>query len=103
VIRRYEHEKPGDLVTGTEANRRPSYAYLHNAVDDHSRFAYTEILDGEKKETAAGFWERANAAFNAGGITVSRVLTDNGSCSVAESRVISNAAVTALQPTAPFP
>lgn len=108
VIRRYEHEKPGDLVhvdikklgripdggghrvagraagnrnkTGTDANRRPGYAYLHNAVDDHSRFAYTEILADEKKETAAGFWERANAAFNAAGITVRRVLTDNGSC-----------------------
>lgn len=45
-----------------------------------SRFAYTEILDDEKKETAAGFWERANQAFNAAGITVKRILTDNGSC-----------------------
>jgi transposase InsO family protein len=108
VIRRYEHEKPGDMIhvdikklgripdggghrvtgraagkrnkTGTAANRRPGYAYLHNAVDDHSRFAYTEILEDEKKETAAGFWERANEAFNAAGITVKRVLTDNGSC-----------------------
>lgn len=108
VIRRYEHEKPGDLIhvdikklgripdggghrvmdraagkrnkTGTAANRRPGYAYLHNAVDDHSRFAYTEILEDEKKETAAGFWERANEAFNAAGIIVKRVLTDNGSC-----------------------
>ena len=108
VVRRYEHEKPGDMIhvdikklgripgggghrvmdraagnrnkTGTEANRRPGYAYLHNAVDDHSRFAYTEILDDEKKETAAGFWERANEAFNAIGISVQRVLTDNGSC-----------------------
>ena len=108
VIRRYEHEKPGDMIhvdikklgripdggghrvmdreagnrnkTGTAANRRPGYAYLHNAVDDHSRFAYTEILEDEKKETAAGFWERANEAFNAVGITVRRVLTDNGSC-----------------------
>ncbi|NKR10613.1 MULTISPECIES: IS481 family transposase [unclassified Paenarthrobacter] len=108
VIRRYEHEKPGDLVhvdikklgripdggghrvmdraagkknkTGSPSNRRPGYAYLHNAVDDHSRFAYTEILADEKKETAAGFWERANEAFNAAGITVKRVLTDNGSC-----------------------
>jgi transposase InsO family protein len=49
-------------------------------VDDHSRFAYTEILDDEKNETAAGFWERPNEAFNAAGITVKRVLTDNGSC-----------------------
>lgn len=66
--------------TGTAANRRPGYAYLHNAVDDHSRFAYTEILEDEKKETAAGFWKRANEALNAAGITVKRVLTDNGSC-----------------------
>ena len=58
----------------------PGYAYLHNAVDDHSRLAYTEILADEKKETAAGFWERANAFFESCGITVKRVLTDNGSC-----------------------
>lgn len=108
VIRRYEHDAPGDLVhvdikklgripdggghkvlgkaagnrnkTRTEVNRRPGYAYLHNAVDDHSRLAYTEILGDEKKETAAGFWERANNYFNQSGITVQRVLTDNGSC-----------------------
>jgi transposase InsO family protein len=108
VVRRYEHEKPGDLVhvdikklgripdggghrtlgraagkqnkTGTAANRRPGYAFLHNAVDDHSRLAYTEILDDEKKETAAGFWERANTYFESCGIIVKRVLTDNGSC-----------------------
>ena len=108
VIRRYEHEKPGDLVhvdikklgripdggghrslgraagkrnkTGTAANRRPGYAFLHNAVDDHSRLAYTEILPDEKKETAAGFWERANAYFESCGVVVKRVLTDNGSC-----------------------
>jgi transposase InsO family protein len=108
VIRRYEHQSPGDLVhvdikklgripeggghrsigraagnrnkTGATANRRPGYAFLHNAVDDHSRLAYTEILTDEKKETAAGFWERANAYFESCGITVKRVLTDNGSC-----------------------
>ncbi|MFJ6376153.1 IS481 family transposase [Pseudarthrobacter oxydans] len=108
VIRRYEHHSPGDLIhvdikklgripdggghrsvgrtagnrnkTGTAANRRPGYAFLHNAVDDHSRLAYTEILTDEKKDTAAGFWERANAYFKSHGITVKRVLTDNGSC-----------------------
>ena len=108
VIRRYEHHSPGDLVhvdikklgripdggghrsvgrsvgnrnkTGTAANRRPGYSFLHNAVDDHSRLAYTEILPDEKKDTAAGFWARANAYFESHGITVKRVLTDNGSC-----------------------
>jgi hypothetical protein len=107
-IRRYEHDRPGELVhvdikkqgripnggghkvlgkaagtrnkTGTEANRRPGYMFIHNAVDDHSRLAYTELLEDEKKETAAGFWARANAYFESCGITVERVLTDNGSC-----------------------
>lgn len=49
-------------------------------MDDHSRLAYTEILKDEKKETAAGFWERANAYFASLGITVRQVLTDNGAC-----------------------
>lgn len=56
------------------------YAYLHNAVDDHSRLAYTEILPDETKQSAAAFWQRAQAFFSNHGITVARVLTDNGSC-----------------------
>ncbi|MFC6145343.1 IS481 family transposase [Corynebacterium nasicanis] len=56
------------------------YSYLHHAVDDHSRVVYSEILDDEKKETAAGFWARARAYFDSLGITVKRVMTDNGSC-----------------------
>src|SRR5689334_17839702 len=56
------------------------YGYLHNAVDDHSRLAYTEILPDETKESAVAFWQRAHAFFTTAGITVTRVLTDNGSC-----------------------
>ncbi|RCG16209.1 IS481 family transposase [Sphaerisporangium album] len=56
------------------------YGYLHNAVDDHSRLAYTEILPDETKETAAAFWQRAQAYFTECGITAQRVPTDNGSC-----------------------
>jgi transposase InsO family protein len=56
------------------------YSYLHNAVDDHSRLAYTEILADETKETAVAFWQRAQSFFHANGITIERVLTDNGSC-----------------------
>lgn len=101
--RRYEHCAPGDLVHvdikklaripdggghrshGRRAGRkikkqaRPGYAFLHNAVDDHSRLAYSEILADETKETTAGFWLRAHAYFSSCGITVTRVLTDNGS------------------------
>lgn len=101
---RYEHEAPGDLVhvdikklgripdggghrvlgraqgTKRKKRQRPGYAYLHHAVDDHSRLAYSEILDDERKETAAGFWTRAHTFFIEHGIVVKRVLTDNGSC-----------------------
>lgn len=60
---------------------RAGYVYLHSAVDDHSRLAYTEELPDEKGATAAGFWARAVAFFAAHGITtIRRVLTDNGSC-----------------------
>jgi transposase InsO family protein len=55
------------------------YGYLHTAIDDHSRLAYTEILPDERKHTAAAFWQRAQAFFTDAGITVRRVLTDNGS------------------------
>jgi transposase InsO family protein len=56
------------------------YAYLHTALDDHSRLAYTEILSDERKETAAAFWTRAQQFFTTHGITVRRVITDNGAC-----------------------
>ena len=56
------------------------YHYLHTAIDGHSRLAYTEILADERKDTAAAFWTRANAWFSGNGITVRKVLTDNGSC-----------------------
>jgi transposase InsO family protein len=59
---------------------RPGYAFLHHAVDDNSRLAYSEILADEKKEAAAAFWTRARTFFADHGITVLRVLTDNGSC-----------------------
>ncbi|WP_030596063.1 IS481 family transposase, partial [Streptomyces anulatus] len=102
VIRRYEHAAPGDLVhvdikkignipdggghkaVGRQAGRKnragAGMSFLHNAVDDHSRLAYSEILTDEKKETAVGFWQRAHAYFTEAGITVQRVLTDNGAC-----------------------
>jgi hypothetical protein len=64
----------------TSARSKLGYSYLHNAVDDHSRLAYTEILPDERKDTAAAFWARAAAWFTLHGITVTQVLTDNGSC-----------------------
>jgi len=56
------------------------YGYVHTAIDDHSRLAYSEIHPDETAVTAVGFWRRAVAWFAAAGVTVRRVITDNGSC-----------------------
>lgn len=56
------------------------YRFLHHAVDDHSRLAYSEILSDERKETAAAFWTRARTYFASLGIEVTAVMTDNGAC-----------------------
>jgi transposase InsO family protein len=109
-IRRYERDHPGELIhvdvkklgnipdggghriagrAAGERNRHraspgshPSlgYGYLHSALDDHSRLAYTEILADERKDTAAAFLHRAYAWYASLGITVERVLSDNGAC-----------------------
>lgn len=102
VIRRYERDRPGELVhvdikklgnipdggghkaLGRQAGRKTrsgaGYSYIHTAVDDHSRLAYSEIHTDERKETATAFWTRAHAYFTGVEITVERVLTDNGAC-----------------------
>lgn len=54
-------------------------AYLHTAIDDHSRVAYVEIHTDEKATTAIGVLHRTIAWFTERGITVERVLSDNGS------------------------
>ena len=69
-----------DRAARAGADPSRGYRYLHHAVDDHSRVAYSEILADERKETAAAFWVRANAFFARAGITVSAVMTDNGAC-----------------------
>jgi transposase InsO family protein len=56
------------------------YHFLHTAIDAHSRLAYSELLTDERKDTAAAFWQRANAWFAECGVTVRNVLTDNGAC-----------------------
>jgi hypothetical protein len=103
-IRRYERDRPGDLVhldvkqpgripqggghrrcgraAGT-VNRRADrssggYDDLHAAVDDHARLADVEILGDERAQRCARFWRRAHRWSAVHGITVTRVLTDNG-------------------------
>lgn len=55
------------------------WEYVHIAIDDHSRLAYAEVLPDEKATTAIGFLRRALAFYRRYGITVERLLTDNGS------------------------
>ena len=51
---------------------------MHVAIDDTSRLAYVEILDDETGQTCVGFLRRAIAWFATQGITIERVMTDNG-------------------------
>lgn len=74
------HRALGRAAGNRDRQRGVGYAFVHNAIDDHSRLAYSEILDDERKETAATFWIRARAFFADAGITVTAVMTDNGAC-----------------------
>src|SRR6185295_18639106 len=108
-VERYERERPGELIhidvkklgriqggaghrmTGRRhytprlmdaAGRRRGTAgwdYVHVAVDDATRLAYAEVLADEQATTAVAFLGRALAFFARYGITVERVITDNGS------------------------
>lgn len=64
------------------------WEYVHIAVDDYSRLAYAEVLPDEKATTAAGFLHRAVRFYRQHGITVERVLTDNGSAYIAAVHAI---------------
>jgi len=75
-----QHRKATTAARYRHGRPKIGYSYLHTALDDHSRVAYTEILPDETQHTAAVFWARAQAWFTTAGITVRRVLTDNGSC-----------------------
>jgi transposase InsO family protein len=75
---RKQHYNP--TFTDKAGNRRRTvgWEYVHIAVDDHSRLAYAEVLADERATTAVAFLRRALAFFARYGITVERVLTDNG-------------------------
>jgi transposase InsO family protein len=58
---------------------RPGVNYLHTVIDDHSRVAYAEICTDERADTAISVLRHAVAWFAERGVTVERVLSDNGS------------------------
>ncbi len=99
---RYERDRPGELihidvkklgripegggwrVHGRQAARgsgspktNPGYDYLHVAIDDHSRYAYVEVLENERGDTCAAFLARSRAHLATLGVDVERVMTDN--------------------------
>jgi transposase InsO family protein len=99
---RYERAAPGDLVhvdvkkigripdgggwrargrntgkTAAQKKARTGFDFVHSAVDDHSRLAYSELLADEKAATTSAFMSRAIAFFAGHGITVREVMTDN--------------------------
>jgi transposase len=63
-----------------EGRRRQTvgWEFVHIAIDDYSRLAYAEVLPDEKATTAIGFLRRASAFYARYGITVERLLADNG-------------------------
>jgi transposase InsO family protein len=100
---RYERARPGELVhvdvkklgriarpghrvlgrqSGGGHHRRrynQGWEFVHIAIDDCTRLAYVEVLNDETAITAAGFLKRAVAFYRRHGITVERLITDNGS------------------------
>jgi transposase InsO family protein len=69
-----------NLPKGSDYKPRTGKAFLHTVVDDHSRVAYVEICADEKAATAVGVLQRAVEWFADHGVTVERVLSDNGGC-----------------------
>jgi transposase InsO family protein len=71
-------------VDGT-SRRATGWEFVHVCVDDATRLAYVEVLGDEKGATAAGFLRRAVAWLASMGVTVERVLSDNGACYVSRA------------------
>ena len=99
-VRRYERENPGELihidikklgkfsrsghrVTGQRQgcrNAGAGWEFVHVCIDDASRIAFTQIKPDERKHSAVAFLKAAIAYYRSLGVTVERVMTDNGSC-----------------------
>jgi len=100
-VRRYEREHPGELIhldikklgridgighritgdrTGQSSNRGIGWEFVHVCIDDASRVAFVQVMPDEKKQSAVAFLKAAVAYYASLGVTVTRVMTDNGSC-----------------------
>ena len=80
--------RPGHRITADrtrQSNQRgngtaPGWEYVHVAVDDHSRVSFSDIFPDEKKGSAIAHLTAAVAYYRSLGVTVTRVMTDNGGC-----------------------
>jgi transposase InsO family protein len=102
-VKRYERQNPGEMIhidikklgrfervghritgdrTGQSKSRGVGWEFVHVCVDDASRVAFTQIKPDEKAVSAIDFLKAAVAYYKSLGVTVARVMTDNGSCYV---------------------
>jgi transposase InsO family protein len=75
--------KPGHRVTGDrrgQAKGKAGWQYLFVAIDDHTRLGYAAVHPNETADSATAFLEQLVRFYNAHGVNVERVMTDNGSC-----------------------
>jgi transposase InsO family protein len=100
-VRRYQREHPGELIhidikklgrfssighritgdrTGQSRTRGIGWEFVHVCIDDNSRLAFVQVMPDERKASAVAFLDAAVAYYAGLGITVQRVMTDNGSC-----------------------
>jgi transposase InsO family protein len=100
-VRRYEREHPGELIhidikklgkfnrighritgdrSGPNKSRGAGWEYVHVCIDDASRIAFSKVMKTERKECAVAFLKAAIAYYASLGVTIERVMTDNGSC-----------------------
>jgi transposase InsO family protein len=100
-VRRYERERPGELIhidikklgkfnrighritgdrTGQSNARGIGWEFVHVCIDDASRIAFSQVMKDEKKASAVAFLKAAVAYYASLGVTIERVMTDNGAC-----------------------
>lgn len=80
---RIGHRITGDRLAQQryrKSAKPPGWEYVHVAIDDHSRVAFTQIKPSEKKEPAVQHLRAAVSYYRSLGVTVARVMTDNGGC-----------------------
>lgn len=71
--------------TGQSNSRGVGWEFVHVAIDDASRVAFSQILPDEKKQSAIAFLKAAVAYYQSLGVTVTQVMTDNGACYISKA------------------